>query len=126
MFEASNIGKKEEITDILTPEGVRSGDFDKGSLLKFRHEDKVVTMKITKIDRKAGRAWAEHVSTMPSEIGLSHYGHLVDNTETTRVEFGAPYCQDCDSPINERSTLEGNAKANKRREETLEDGTIIE
>ncbi|UOF80581.1 hypothetical protein [Caudoviricetes sp.] len=127
MFEEKNmVGFKEEITDILTAEGVRSGDFKKGQMLKFEYEGSVTCIKITRIDRKNGRAWGEHIEPINNNVALSHYGHNIDTTEETIKEYRVPYCTDCEMPVNNEASDEGKKKAEEREENTLEDGTIIE
>ena len=50
---------------------------------------------------------------------LSHYGHLVDTTGDE------PYCAECEVPIGDSATVDGNLKARERHERTLEDGTEV-
>lgn len=126
MLEANNmIGKKEEITDILTVEGILSGDFKKGQMLKFNYEGSLTCIKITKLDKKNGRAWGEHISPIAQNVALSHYGHAIDVTKETMEEFGNAYCQDCEVVVSEQATLAGKTKAQHRADRQLEDGTEI-
>ena len=115
-------GKKEEITDILTPEGIKSGEFKKGQMLKFTQTN----IKITKIDKKNGRAWGVHVEPMKYHTAITHYGHIIDATDDAMKEYGAPFCEDCEIPVDEEATKEGKKKATERSERTLSDGTVIE
>lgn len=97
------MGKKEEITDVITPEGYAK--LKKGDILNFAE----ATLKITK--KAQGRIWAEHVSTpVDVEVGMSHYGHNVDASDP-----GVPFCTDCGVPINELATEKGDVKASLRR-----------
>lgn len=119
------IGFKEEITDILTPDGCKSGEYKKGQLLKFEHEGSVTCIKITRIDRKNGRAWGEHIEPVNNNVALSHYGHNLDATEEAIREYRVPYCTDCEMPVNSEASAEGKRKVQEREERTLEDGTEI-
>lgn len=113
--------KKEEISDMITPEAYDDPEFKKGLVLKFTK----ATLKITKVDRKNKRTWAEHISLVDQKIGLSHYGHLVDTTGEAMEEHGSPYCTECEVPITEEATRDGKTKAAYRQERTLSDGTEI-
>lgn len=99
---------KEEITDILTAEGIRSGLYEKGQLLKFE----TATLKITKIDKKNGRAWGEHIKTVNGQIVNSHDGHDVGGGGPGDL----PYCNDCKVNIDEPSTEDGEKKALDRKD----------
>lgn len=99
---------KEEITDILTPEGIRSGLYTKGQLLKFE----TATLKITKLDKKNGRAWGEHIKTVNGTIANTHDGHNV----TGGGPGDLPFCKDCKVNINEPSTEDGDKKALDRKD----------
>lgn len=116
----------EEITDVLTPEGIRSGQFKKGQMLKFNYEGSITTLVITRIWVHKGRAWARHADTAAQTVVATHYGHNVDSTEEAQREYGVPYCTDCEVPVNEPSTEDGEVKAANRRDTHLEDGTPIE
>lgn len=117
-------GRKEEITDLLTPKGLLA--MHVGRVLKFEYEGSVTVIKVTKIDRKNMRIWGQHIELIDQKIVRSHYGHLVDTTEETVREKGAPYCSDCEVIVNEPSTEDGEVKAAYRKEHTLADGTEIE
>lgn len=119
------IGQKEEITDILTPDGVRSGDFKRGQVLKFDYEGTITCIKITRLDKKNGRAWGQHVELVNFKQGIGHYGHLIDTTDTAIRRYGVPFCEDCGVPINQEATPAGEAAFQERAEHTLEDGTVI-
>jgi len=116
------VGKKEEITDILTEKGIKSGEFKKGQLLRFTQ----TVIKITKIDKKNGRAWGVHVEPMKYHQAMGHYGHNIDATDEAVKEYGVPFCEDCEVPVNEEATKAGKTKAADRAERTLSDGTVIE
>ncbi len=127
MFEEKNmVGFKEEITDILTAEGIRSGEFKKGQMLKFEYEGSQTCIKITRLDKKNGRAWGEHIEPVNNNIALSHYGHNLDATEEAIRQYRVPYCTDCETPVSLEATPEGKRKVETREENTLEDGTEIE
>ena len=104
---------KEEITDILTPEGIRSGLYEKGQLLKFQ----TATIKITKLDKKNGRAWGEHVVTVNGTVAGTHEGHDVVSTGPGDL----PFCNDCQRSINEPSTEDGEKKYLDRKDAENED-----
>lgn len=126
MFEEKNmVGFKEEISDILTAEGIRSGEFKKGQMLKFEYEGSQTCIKITRIDRKNGRAWGEHIEPVNNNIALSHYGHNLDATEETIREHRVPFCTDCEIPVSTEATIDGKRKVEEREENTLEDGTVV-
>lgn len=122
-------GEKEEITDLfnLKPEIYTDIDLDtdkfrfhKGKVLRFKYEGSLTTIRITKIDRKNKRMWGQHIELVNPAIAKSHYGHNVD---TTQVPM---WCTDCDVPITEHSTEDGDVKAADRKDKTLSDGTIID
>lgn len=110
------MNKKEEITDLIRPEAFDDPNFKKGLALVMEK----ATIKITKIDRKNKRVWGEHIVLMDQKTTLSHYGHNVDTTQET------PFCTDCEVPVDQPSTEDGEVKYADRRDRTLEDGTIIE
>jgi hypothetical protein len=122
----------EEITDMMADKAYVAKDedgefvFHEGKVLKFNFEGSITTLKITKIDRKNKRMWAEHVELVNQVVVRSHYGHNVDSTEEAMKEYGVPFCTDCQVPVNEESTEDGEVKALERAENTLSDGTIIE
>lgn len=119
------LGKTEEITDVLTPEGIRSGQFQKGQVLKFDYEGSITCLKITQIFKHKGRAWAKHIELMSQQVVASHYGHNVDSTKEAIDEHGKPYCQDCEVTVDQPSTEDGEVKAADRRDHELSDGTRI-
>ena len=106
---------KEEITNILPDQLWDNPDFKKGFVLRFD----TATLKVTKINRKTKRVWAEHIVLVEQIVADTHFGHTVDVTEVP------PFCSDCMIPINEGATVEGKAKAKKRDWEELTDGTKI-
>lgn len=53
------IGFKEEITDMIEDRAYEDKAFKPGFVLKFSQ----ATLKITKVDRKNKRCWAEHIKT---------------------------------------------------------------
>lgn len=117
------VGFKEEITDILTKKGVQSGEYKKGQLLKFSNAK--IAIKITRIDRKNGRAWGEHVETMVHNTALGHYRHNIDQSDEAIKKYRTPYCEDCEVPINQEANASGKKKAQDREDSHLEDGTPI-
>lgn len=126
MFEEKNlVGFKEDISDILTADGIRSGEFKKGQLLKFEYEGSVTCIKITRLDRKNGKAWGEHIEPVNNNVALSHYGHNLNTTKKTIREYRVPYCTDCEMPVNAEASADGKRKAQEREDNTLEDGTVI-
>lgn len=126
MASKNLIGMKEEITDILDPANIVAGRFKKGQVLKFDYEGTITTIKITKLDRKNGRAWGQHVELINYKTGFSHYGHLIDATDEAHKQYGAPFCQECEVPVSEPATEDGEKRALDRQDRTLEDGTVIE
>lgn len=116
--------KREEITDIVndlkaryTPENFKALGIKKGKVLRFDYEGSPVTLRITRVAKD--RYWAEHVELVDQKIVKSHYGHNVDATQTP------PWCEDCEVPVDELSTEDGDKKAKDRDERTLSDGTEI-
>lgn len=121
------MGKKEEITDLFTgsvsfyTDKSEDGKYlmHKGKLLKFDYEGSEIAIVITKIDRKNRRVWGEHTELGDERATMSHYGHnvsLLDNS---------PFCTDCEVPMTEFSTEDGEVKARNRADRTLSDGTEI-
>lgn len=115
------IGTVEEITDMIDPRAYEDKNFKKGMLLKFTE----ASLVITKIDRKNKRTWARHTQTFSETHAASHYNHNVDITEESFLEFGGPYCTDCEVVIGDEATLAGKKKAQRREDMTLPDGTVI-
>lgn len=118
------MGKKEEITDIISDAAFRpvaDGGIDKNMLLKFER----ATIKITKVDRKNKRVWGEHVMPQNIQTIISHTGHDV----TLRTDT-FPFCNDCGVSVKEPATEDGDKKALDRRDDeernTLGDGTRID
>lgn len=114
--------KKEELTDIIKPEAFDDPKFKKGLVLKFAE----ATIKLTRVDRKNRRVWGEHITLVNQRVTLSHYGHLINATEEMQQIYGTPFCEECNVPLTEESTEDGDVKAAERREGMLEDGTIID
>lgn len=119
------MAEKEEITDMMADKvytAKEDGDyvFYKGKVLKFDFEGSITSIKITKIDRKNKRMWGEHIELFDNNIVKTHYGHDVD--KTSRL----PWCRDCEVPVSEPSTEDGEVKAKEREETHLSDGTKIE
>lgn len=68
-FESENVSTMptEEITDIITPEGLQK--LTKGQILVFMDGKKKTELRITKI--KSGRVWATEVRTYsPDEVTI--------------------------------------------------------
>lgn len=103
--------KREEITDMITDAAFDDPNFKKGLVLKFAK----ATLKLTRVDRKNKRVWAEHIAVYDFNTGLSHYGHDVDVSDPSHV-----YCKDCQVEINNKATEEGEIKATHRQEEVDE------
>lgn len=53
----SNLGKREEITDMLTPKGL--AELKVGQVLTFNYEGSPIHLKITR--RTKARVWARHI-----------------------------------------------------------------
>jgi hypothetical protein len=102
------MAKKEEITDIIAPEAFEDKNFKKGIVLKLEK----ATLRITKVNRKEKRVWAEHISLYGLDTAMSHYGHNVD----VRAD-GAAYCTDCECEVDNEATEAGEIKAIKRESE---------
>lgn len=101
------MSKKEEITDVIKPEAFDDPNFKKGLVLKFAK----ATLKLTRVDRKNKRVWAEHINVYDFNTGMSHYGHDVDVSDPSRV-----FCNDCQLEISDKATEEGEIKATHRQE----------
>lgn len=106
------MGKKEEITDVISDEAYGDPKFKKGLVLKFAK----ATLRLTRVDRKNKRVWAEHISLYDFNKGMTHYGHDVDGSDPQHV-----YCRDCKLEISDEATKEGEIKAAHRQEEVDED-----
>ena len=101
------MSKREEISDMIVPEAYDDPNFKKGLVLKFTK----ATLKLTKVDRKNKRVWAEHISLYDFNKGMSHYGHDVDTSDPARI-----YCNDCKLEISDEATTEGDIKATHRQD----------
>lgn len=126
----SKIKKVEEVTDIIdglkqryTPENFKAMNIKKGKVLRFNNGGEIVTLRITRV--QGNRYWAAHVELVNQMIVRSHYGHNVDASETAMAEYKVPFCTDCQVPVDEASTEDGDVKAADRRDRTLADGTEI-
>ena len=102
------MAKREEITDVISPEAFDDKNFKKGLVLKFAK----ATLKITKIDRKNKRVWAQHVSMYDIDTAMGHYGHDVQQRPD-----GTVFCNDCGTEIDQNATEEGEVKAVVRQRE---------
>jgi len=117
--------KREEITDLfgdvyqeVDPE-THKFVFRVGRVLKFNYEGSITTIKVTKIDRKAKRMWGVHIELVDQRIVRMHYGHEVDSDQVP------PMCLDCQVPVTEPATEDGEKKYLDRRDNHFEDGTPI-
>lgn len=116
---------REEITDLFgdvyQEKDTDTGKFvfRKGRVLRFDYEGSLTTIKVTKIDRRAKRMWGEHIELVDQKIVRSHYGHDVDQ------KTAPPLCLDCNVPVTQPSTEDGDKKALDRQERTFSDGTEI-
>lgn len=97
--------KKEEISDIISEEAYSDPAFKRGIILRFTD----ASLKVTRVDRKNKRTWAEHRELYLAEAAVSHYGHMLE-----RREDGKSWCKDCDLEISEMATEEGERKAAER------------
>lgn len=59
--EGNNMNKSQEISDVLTPEGIDK--LKAGQILIFNYEGTRNELKITKINKKSHRAWAIPIKT---------------------------------------------------------------
>lgn len=103
---------KEEISDLLLPKAIQ--EFKKGQLLVFQMEDVKTFIVITKLDRKNGRAWGKHIEPINATYAFQHYGHFIDQADDVIERYGCPWCKDCEVPISEGATEEGNVKVHLR------------
>lgn len=97
--------KREEITDVIDKQAYDDPEFKRGLVLRFAN----ATLKITRVDRKNKRTWAEHWELYLAEAAVSHYGHMLE-----RREDGKSWCKDCDLEISQMATKEGERKAAER------------
>lgn len=127
--------RTEEISDMMTPKSyIDRVDgqyvFRKGKVLKFNYEGSITSLKITKIDRKNQRMWAVQINLHDQRIVVSHYGHSVDTTGEALEKYGSPWCEDCEIPVTEPSTEDGDRNALDRRDDeernVLSDGTRLD
>lgn len=109
------MNKREEISDVIPDKLWEHPDFKAGYVLRFDE----ATLKITKINRRAKRVWAEHVQLVERIVANTHDNHHIDLTGSP------PYCLDCKVYVDEPATAEGKAKLEKRQEGMLSDGTKI-
>lgn len=107
--------KKEEITDVMADRAYTDKDkqgkyvFYVGRILTFNYEGSPIQLRVTKIDRKNKRMWAEHITTYDLDTGMSHYGHHIDASDPNRV-----YCEDCKVEISQSATEAGEMAAATR------------
>lgn len=113
---------EEDITDVIeqmrlnyTPEHFEEMGIKEGKVLKFIMEGSITTLKITRVED--GKYFAEHIYPVDMDTGFSHYGHIIDTDKATQEKHGAGYCHDCDRPINQPATEEGDTKAYLRQQE---------
>lgn len=113
---------EEDITDVIeqmqknyTPEKFKEMNIVEGRVLKFSMEGSITTLKITRVED--GKYFAEHIYPVDMDTGFSHYGHIIDTDKATQEKYGAGYCHDCERPINEPATEEGDTKAYLRQQE---------
>lgn len=116
-------GEREEITDLIADAAyrpIKDGGIKPGQLLKFQYAN----IKVTKVDRKNKRVWGVHVQLSQHKNVSSHTGHDVDVTQNP------PFCRDCEVPVTEHSTEDGDKKFLDRRDDEernmLSDGTRID
>lgn len=120
------VTKREEITDLFGDVYTeKDPETDKfvfrvGRVLRFEYEGSFTTIKVIKIDRKTKRMWGEHIELVNQKIVRRHYGHDVD------TEQAPPFCNDCQVPVTEGSTEDGEVKYQDRKDRYLSDGTPIE
>jgi hypothetical protein len=112
-------GQREEITDLISQQGMIK--LRRGQVLKFNYEGSITAIKITRIDRKNWRIWGEHIALVDQKIVVSHTGH-----DVTYEEGKTPFCNDCQVPVSEPSTEDGEVKAKEREDNRLSDGTRID
>lgn len=101
------MAKREEITDVIADAAYEDEKFKKGLVLKFEK----TTLKLTKVDRKNKRTWAEHIKLYDFDTGMTHYGHGIDVTKPERI-----YCNDCKVEIDQESNEDGDVKAGDRKD----------
>lgn len=112
-----NSRKREEITDLFNDKIYDDPSYKVGRILKFES----ATLKITRIDRKNKRMWAQHTELIDRAPVVSHSGH-----DVVSDEYDFPFCRDCKVSITEPSTEDGDKKALDRADRTLADGTVID
>jgi hypothetical protein len=119
------VGLKEEITDIVegiharySEENFKKLRIKKGRVLRFDYEGSKTTIRITKVAN--GRYWGEHIELHDQRIVRSHTRHDVDTDQKP------PFCRDCQVPVTQPSTEDGEKKYQDREDRQLSDGTIID
>lgn len=100
------MGKKEEITDIISEEGIRQ--IKVGQLLKFDDGENIIKIKVTRKDTVNMRIWGEHVTTIDAKIAGTHEGHNVN------MKLDPPYCMDCGIHVDQKATKLGVHRYEKR------------
>ena len=68
-----------EITDTISPEGIDK--LKKGQILIFTNDKERIDLKITRIDRKNHRIWAERVITFRSDEIVVNTGNKRETIE---------------------------------------------
>lgn len=108
--------KSEELTDMISDEGIRHFKEKGITTVAFSHEGSKTQFAITKIVLKpTPRIWGREIVTVDLDTGMSHYGHLLDKTMTPI------WCEDCGRPITQKATIVGDNRANRRRDKEEED-----
>lgn len=95
--------KREEITDVISPEGIKK--LKVGSVLKFADGTQIKVTRKTK-----DRIWGEHIELIGIDEGMSHYGHDVDRSEEAIDKHGVAYCNDCQVATREFANEDGEKK----------------
>lgn len=112
------MGKKENLSDMFIDRFYTDkNEHDQfvnqvGTVLTFDYEGSKTHIKITKIDRKNKKCWGEHIQLYDFNSGMTHYGHDIDTSDTSRI-----YCRDCNVEIDQSATEEGEVKALLRQKE---------
>ncbi len=108
--------KREEITDLISSKAYADPNFKKGLALKF--EETVI--KVTRVDRKNKRCWGEHIELVSKRVFDTHRDHII------AIKGDMPFCTNCNVPVSQPSTEDGDVKALNRKDRMLSDGTEIE
>lgn len=103
---------KEEITDLISPKAIQ--ELKVGKVLVFDYEGSRTYIKITRKDTKAMRMWGQRIEMADLNAGMSHYEHELDRDEATFAKYEIPFCNDCQLPVSDPATEEGNIAAYKR------------